>query len=90
MAPVAPFSYRREMQMPASDDPPTSAAAALVRALVLRGVHHVFCVPGESFLSEAFAPVLAAARASGTVALIHVRTALADIAPNKTLSAGVR
>jgi acetolactate synthase I/II/III large subunit len=42
---------------------PTSsrtAAAALVKQLVINGVRHVFCVPGESFL-----PVLDALRDSG-------------------------
>ena len=37
-----------------------TAAAALVEQLVINGVRHVFCVPGESFL-----PVLDALRDSG-------------------------
>ena len=37
-----------------------TAAAALVEQLVINGVEHVFCVPGESFL-----PVLDALRDSG-------------------------
>ena len=37
-----------------------TAAAALVEQLVINGVQHVFCVPGESFL-----PVLDALRDSG-------------------------
>ena len=36
--------------------------------------------------TEQFDPALDAARASGSVSLIHLRTALADIAPNRTLS----
>jgi acetolactate synthase-1/2/3 large subunit len=35
--------------------------------------------------TDQFAPALAAARASGGVALIHLRTALVDIAPGRTL-----
>ena len=40
--------------------PSRTAAAALVEQLVINGVKHVFCVPGESFL-----PVLDALRDSG-------------------------
>ena len=40
--------------------PSRTAAAALVEQLVINGVEHVFCVPGESFL-----PVLDALRDSG-------------------------
>src|SRR5450432_2769274 len=40
--------------------PNRTAAAALVEQLVINGVQHVFCVPGESFL-----PVLDALRDSG-------------------------
>src|SRR6202051_3994484 len=40
--------------------PSRTAAAALVEQLVINGVQHVFCVPGESFL-----PVLDALRDSG-------------------------
>ena len=40
--------------------PSRSSAAALVEQLVINGVEHVFCVPGESFL-----PVLDALRDSG-------------------------
>ena len=36
--------------------------------------------------TEQFGPALAAARASGTVALIHVRTSLTDIAPERSLT----
>src|ERR1700682_1840644 len=45
------------MHKPANSRP---AAAALVEQLVINGVQHVFCVPGESFL-----PVLDALRDSG-------------------------
>ncbi|MGI4730902.1 MAG: thiamine pyrophosphate-dependent enzyme [Janthinobacterium lividum] len=38
--------------------------------------------------TEQFAPALAAARASGSVALIHLRTSLTDIAPERTLPIG--
>ena len=38
--------------------------------------------------TEQFAPALAAARRSGRVALIHLRTSLADIAPGRTLATG--
>src|SRR6202051_731601 len=40
--------------------PSRTAAAALVEQLLINGVQHVFCVPGESFL-----PVLDALRDSG-------------------------
>src|SRR3982075_1904458 len=40
--------------------PNRTAAAALVEQLLINGVRHVFCVPGESFL-----PVLDALRDSG-------------------------
>jgi acetolactate synthase-1/2/3 large subunit len=40
--------------------PSRTAATALVEQLLINGVKHVFCVPGESFL-----PVLDALRDSG-------------------------
>jgi acetolactate synthase-1/2/3 large subunit len=45
------------MHKPASH---RTAAAALVEQLVINGITHVFCVPGESYL-----PVLDALRDSG-------------------------
>jgi acetolactate synthase-1/2/3 large subunit len=45
--------------------PHRTAAAALVEQLVINGVKHVFCVPGESFL-----PVLDALRDSGIIVTV--------------------